>query len=137
MTDIGQLRRLTGDYPAAAVSLHQALEAYRATGSPACLVLNQFGELSTLTRDTRQACDYHAEALAGARDLGRLPDEACALEGIGRSHLHDGDHVQAATYLRQALAIYQRIASPDAQRVQEALRDLDLDARPGVTYPEL
>ena len=40
------------------------------------------------------------------------------LEGIGRSHLQDGNTVQAAIHLRQAIAIYQRpeTPSPSASR---------------------
>ena len=44
------------------------------------------------------------------------------MEGIGRSHLHDVNPSNAATHLQQAFAIYQRIGSPGAQRVQETLR---------------
>jgi hypothetical protein len=51
------------------------------------------------------------------------PDEARALEGIGRSHLQDGHNSQATACLRQALAIYQRIGAPAALRVQHTLRD--------------
>jgi hypothetical protein len=50
-------------------------------------------------------------------------EEARALEGIGRSHLHDGNTGQAATHLRQAAAIYQRIGTPGAQRIKDTLRD--------------
>ena len=49
-------------------------------------------------------------------------EEARALEGIGHSHLHDGNPSQAARQLRQALAIYQRTDTPSAQRVQQTLR---------------
>ena len=58
----------------------------------------------------------------GHRPRPRAPlEEARALEGIGRSHLHDGNVGDGAAKLRQALAIYQRIGAPDAQRVQETL----------------
>jgi molybdopterin/thiamine biosynthesis adenylyltransferase len=62
-----------------------------------------------------------------ARGLGTPPEEARALEGIGHSHLRDGHASEAATCLRQALAIYQRIAAPAARRVQETLRQLRQD----------
>jgi len=44
------------------------------------------------------------------------------VEGIGRSHFQDGHVGEGTAKLRQALAIYQRIGAPDAQRVQETLR---------------
>jgi hypothetical protein len=53
-------------------------------------------------------------------------EEARAQEGIGNSHLQDGNPGQAAAQLRQALAIYQRIGSPGAQRVRETLRQYGL-----------
>jgi len=43
------------------------------------------------------------------------------LEGIGNIYLRDGNPGEAAAYLRQALAIYQRIGAPAARRVQETL----------------
>ena len=62
-----------------------------------------------------------AQALAIARELGTPLEEARALEGTGHSHLRDGHPAQAAAPLRDALAIYQRIAAPAARRVQETL----------------
>jgi hypothetical protein len=41
------------------------------------------------------------------------------LEGIGQSHLQDGNPSQTIAPLREALAIYQRIGSPGARRVRE------------------
>ena len=56
-------------------------------------------------------------------------EEARALEGIGRSHLQDGNRGQAAAHLRQALTIYQRIGAPRARQVQETLRHHKLHHR--------
>ena len=56
-------------------------------------------------------------------------EEARALEGIGHSYLHDGNTSQAATHLRQALSICQRIGTPGARRVRETLRKCEQPAR--------
>jgi hypothetical protein len=62
-------------------------------------------------------------ALAIAREVGAPLEEARALEGIGRCHLEDGHDQTGAVHLQRALAIYQRIGAPGAQRVQQALLD--------------
>jgi hypothetical protein len=49
-------------------------------------------------------------------------EEARALEGIGDSHLQDSNPLDAASHLRQALTIYERIGTTGAQRVTEILR---------------
>ena len=53
--------------------------------------LNGLGELSSRTSATGHARQYHAQALAIARDLRAPLEEARALEGLGQSHLHDGN----------------------------------------------
>jgi len=73
--------------------------------------------------------------VAIARDLGTPPEQARALEGIGRSHLGDGHPAQAAALLRDALAINQRIASPAARHVEKTLRQYGLP-QPQHTRPE-
>ena len=125
LNELGLVQQLTGDYPAAAASHQQALQLCRDVGNRLgqAETLNSLGELSSRTAATRQARDQHAQALAIARDLGTAPDEARALEGIGRSHLQDGHASEGTACLRQALAIYQRIGSPAARRVQHTLRD--------------
>jgi Tetratricopeptide repeat len=85
-------------------------------------VLNGLGELSSRTAETQQARDYHSQALVIARGLGAPREEARALEGIGHSHLQDGNPGEGIAHLKQALAIYQRIGAPRARRVQETLR---------------
>jgi len=125
--ELGLAQQLTGDYPAAAASHQQALALCQTRNRHGqAETLNCLGELASRTADGRQARDYHAGALAIARELGTPAEEARALEGIGRSHFHSGDASEAAC-LEQALAIYQRIAAPAARGVQESLLQLRQD----------
>jgi tetratricopeptide (TPR) repeat protein len=119
---LGLVQMATGDYPAAAASFQRVLRLHRELGArhSEALTLNSLGELSRLTSAAAQAREYHGQALAIARDLGTPLEEARALEGIGESLLAD-DTVAAAASLRQALAIYQRIGTPGARRVQDTL----------------
>jgi len=127
----------TRDYPAADASLQQAIALIRrprdgpghtdTLDSARCRwaeadSLNNLGRLASCTADGRLARSRHSQALSLARDIGTPFEEARALEGIGQSHLQEGNTGLAVTPLRQALAIYQRIGSPYAQRVQETLR---------------
>jgi tetratricopeptide (TPR) repeat protein len=90
--------------------------------------LNRLGELATRTADTPQAREYHAQALAIARDLGAAPEEARALEGLGQAHLQDGSRGQGTAHLRRALTIYKRIGAPAARRVRRTIRNYHLAA---------
>ena len=69
------------------------------------------------------ALRWHDQALAMARAVAVPLEEARALEGIGRCHLQNGQPDQAGPILQEALAIYQRIQSPFAQRVQAIIRE--------------
>jgi len=84
--------------------------------------LNRLGELATRTADTPRAREHHTRALAIARDISAAPEEARALEGLGRAHIHGGNHGKGLDCLRQALTIYQRLGAPAAQRLRETLR---------------
>jgi tetratricopeptide (TPR) repeat protein/transcriptional regulator with XRE-family HTH domain len=119
---LGLVHAANGDYPAAAARLRQALCWHRQLGARhgQAVALNYLGGLSHQTSAIQDARDYHRQALAIARDLGAPLEEARALEGIGQSLLSD-DTAAAAAHLRQALAIYQRIGSPDARPVQNTL----------------
>jgi len=81
------------------------------------------GLLRQLRTDARAR---HDQALAIATDIAALPEEARALEGLGRCHLRDGEPSQGAALLGRALVIYQRIGSPNARRVATTLRDHNL-----------
>ena len=82
---------------------------------------HSLGELLSRTGGSDRASGHHARALALTRDVSAPLEEARALEGIGQCHIQNDDPGQAAAYLRQALAIYQRIGAPHARRVQETL----------------
>jgi tetratricopeptide (TPR) repeat protein len=121
---------LTGDYPAAATSLQQALALFGDLGGlhGQAEALNDLGELSLRTSATGQARDQHTQALAIARDISAAPEEARALEGIGNTHLRESNPGQAAAHLQHALTIYKRLGAPAARRVQEALQTHRLTA---------
>jgi hypothetical protein len=80
------------------------------------------GELSLASSTPAEARARHERALAvaTATAIASPLEEARALEGIGRCHLQHG---QDAAPLRRALAIYHRIGSPGAERVETTLRD--------------
>jgi hypothetical protein len=88
-------------------------------GEPQADVLDSLGELSLRLAGTADGQKYHAQALAIARDIGAQREEARALEGTGRCHLHDGHVVDGTTLLREALAIYKRIGTAAASGVVE------------------
>jgi len=124
---LGLVQQRTGDYPGAARSAAQAIELFRDLGSrhDLAMALISLGDLSLRTAASEQARGQYGEALAIARAAGTRLEEARALEGIGRSAL-DRDPGDAAAHLRQALEIYQDVGVPDAQRVQDTLRERGL-----------
>jgi tetratricopeptide (TPR) repeat protein/transcriptional regulator with XRE-family HTH domain len=127
---LGHLQRATGDYPAASASFSQVLRLYQDLGSRhgVTKVLNSLGGLSLATSAAEEARRYHGQALAIAREIGAHGEEADALAGIGLSFL-PGSPAEAAAPLRGALAIYQRIGSPDAQRIEDTLARHGLEAQ--------
>jgi tetratricopeptide (TPR) repeat protein/transcriptional regulator with XRE-family HTH domain len=131
LDELGLVLQVTGDYPEAAASLQQSLRWHRELGArhAQAVVLNSLGELSSRTSATEEARDHHGQALAIARDLGAPREEARALEGIGQSLLPDSP-AEAATWLRDALAIYRRIGAPGARRVLDTLSDHGLAVLP-------
>jgi tetratricopeptide (TPR) repeat protein/transcriptional regulator with XRE-family HTH domain len=124
LDELGQLQLTSGDYAGAAATTRQALELVRDLGSRhgEAKALNSLGQVLTRTSLTSEARQHHQQALAIARDLGAPGQEAYALEGIGESLLNE-DPAEAGTFLREALAIYERIGTPDAQRVRATLAE--------------
>jgi tetratricopeptide (TPR) repeat protein/DNA-binding XRE family transcriptional regulator len=122
LSGLAEVQVATGEYPAAAETLNQVLELYRDLGARhgQAVMLNNLGELATETAAADEARGHHGQALTIAREIGAPPEEARALAGIGMSLL-PGNPAEAGGYLRDALAIFQRIGSPAAQRIQDTL----------------
>ena len=131
IANLGILRSLAGNDRAAVASLTEALAIYRELGERGneAEILNELGRVLTKLGDTRQAYDRHTQALAIARDITAPLEEARALEGIGNCMLRTGDTEETATYWHQALTAYQQIGAPDAQRIQEAIRQHGMTKR--------
>jgi tetratricopeptide (TPR) repeat protein len=121
----GRIQCATGDFAAAAITLGQALDHFRDVEDPdgQAEALNHIGQLLLTCSTPAGAQQQFAAALTIAHTIGTPSHEARALEGIGNCALRDGHHDQAITHLQNALAIYRRIDSPNATRVQITLRD--------------
>ena len=128
LSNLAAVQTLTGDYPAAAGGLAQALTLYQDLSNRLgeAEVLNTLGESLLASASPAQAHARHEQALAIATDIASPLETARALEGIGRCQLQDGNQNDGAEVLHRALAIYQRIGSPNAQRVETTLRDQEL-----------
>ena len=124
---LGVVQQLTGDYPAATASFTQALQLSDELGDrpgQAGASIN-LGELLSLSSAHREARGYFTRALSIAHAVNAPVLKARALEGIGRSHIREGNPGQGKMHLQQALAIYQRIGAPEAQRVETTLPTID------------
>jgi len=84
------------------------------------------GELAQASATAADALYWYEQALAIARDVDVPLEAARALEGIGQCQLQNGHPNQAGPNLREALAIYQRLRSPFAQRVQATIQEHQL-----------
>lgn len=58
-----------------------------------------------------------------ARKLGNRSNEAKGLYYLGLASAELGEHDKAATFIRNALEIYERTASPEAEIVRQKLAE--------------
>jgi tetratricopeptide (TPR) repeat protein/transcriptional regulator with XRE-family HTH domain len=111
LSDLGEVRRLTGNSPAAAQDLEQSLAIYRELGDR----LGQANALSDLGEVRRQTGDYLPavraleQALAIYRELGDRLGQAGTLNHLGLVRRLTGDYPAAAGAQEQALAIYREL----------------------------
>jgi len=131
LRELGAVRRATGEYPAAAQALEQALDIVRNIGDRGgeAEALNERGTLHRVSGELAQAEGCHRQALDLARAIASTWDEAQALAGLGRCALAAGDAAEAAGRLRQALEIFQQIGAAETAGVSAEL-DALIQARP-------
>jgi tetratricopeptide (TPR) repeat protein len=133
LTQLGAVRRETGDYAGAADALQEAQGIYRRMGirNKMAEAFNETGTLHRALGDLSQARDCHQQALRLARQVDSVSDEARALAGLGRCALLDGRAAEAAANLRQAREIFQRIGAAEASIISGELDTLTRD------YPDM
>jgi tetratricopeptide (TPR) repeat protein/transcriptional regulator with XRE-family HTH domain len=107
LTDLGDVRRLTGDYPGAVRDLQEALGISRDLGDRPgqAVALTHLGHTRQQTGDYPAAARDLQEALGICRDLGDRPGQALALTRLGHTRQQTGDYPAAARDLREALGI--------------------------------
>jgi tetratricopeptide (TPR) repeat protein/transcriptional regulator with XRE-family HTH domain len=107
LTNLGDVRRLTGDYLGAARDLQEALGICRDLGDRPgqALALTHLGYTRRLTGDLPGAVRDLQEALGICRDLGDRRGQALALTRLGHTRLMTGDYPPAAQDLQEALGI--------------------------------
>jgi tetratricopeptide (TPR) repeat protein len=108
LNNLGIMQRLTGDNPAAARTLRQALRIYRAIGDRPgqANTLHNLGDVQRLTGDYPAAARTYQQALGIYRDLGDQLGKANSLSSLAAIQQMTGDHSAAARTQEEALAIY-------------------------------
>jgi tetratricopeptide (TPR) repeat protein/transcriptional regulator with XRE-family HTH domain len=135
LTDLGVVRRLTGEYPAAAQVLEQALGIYRDLGDRLgqANALSDLGVVRWVTSDYPAAARAQEQALDIYRDLCDRLGQATALNDLGVVRRLTGEYPAAARAQEQALDIYRDLGDPLGQA--SALRDLGDVRRMTGEYP--
>jgi len=135
LNDLGVVRRLTGDYPAAARALEQALRIYHDLGDRLgqAGALNDLGDVRWMTGDYPAATLAAEQALDIYRDLGHWHGQAGVLRSLGVVWRLTGDYPAAARALEQALRIYRDLGDRLGQA--GALNDLGAVRRLTGDYP--
>ena len=107
LTNLGDIRQPTGDYPAAARDLTEALGICRDLGDRPgqAFALTHLGDARRLAGDFPGAARDLQEALDISRDLGDGPGQANALTFLGMTLMVTGDYPDAVQDLREALGV--------------------------------
>jgi len=134
LTNLGDVRRLTGDYPGAARDLQEALGIYRDLGDrPGQAAALTYLGYMRLNGDYPGAARDLQEALGIYRDLGDRRGQANALIYLGDGRRLTGDFAGAAQALEEALGIYRDLGDRLGQA--DALRYLGYVQRMTGDYP--
>jgi tetratricopeptide (TPR) repeat protein/transcriptional regulator with XRE-family HTH domain len=124
LTDLGHLRRMTSDYPAAAQVLNQALASYRDLGDRLgqANALLDLGLVRWVTGDHQVSAQDLKQALGIYRDLGDRFGQANVLSYLGSGQRHVGDNAGATQAFMEALDIYRDLGDRTGQA--DALNEL-------------
>jgi tetratricopeptide (TPR) repeat protein/transcriptional regulator with XRE-family HTH domain len=135
LNDLGDARRLTSNYPAAAQAQEQALGIYRELGDRLgqANALHDLGYARLLTGDYPAAIEAQEQALGIYHDLGDRLGQANALNALGEVRRMTGVYPAAAQAQEHALDIYRDLGDRDGEAT--ALRRLGDVRRMTGDYP--
>ncbi len=113
LNNLGDVRRLTGDYLGAVRDLEEALGISRDIGDRLgqANALTNLGDVRLLTGDYPDAAAVLEEALRICRDIADRLGQANALTNLGNVRLLTGDYRGAAAVLEEALGIYRDLGN--------------------------
>jgi DNA-binding SARP family transcriptional activator/tetratricopeptide (TPR) repeat protein len=116
LSQVGLLRRLTGEYPAAELVLGQALGSFRELGERRgeAAALAQLGAVRLSAGEYPAAAEALAQAVGIFRALGDRRGEAAALHDLGVARLI-GDYASGTATLEAALAISREVGDRAGQ----------------------
>jgi tetratricopeptide (TPR) repeat protein/DNA-binding XRE family transcriptional regulator len=135
LNDLGDVLRMTSDYPAAVQALEQALGICRDLGDRLgqANALSNLGDVLRLTSDYPAAVQALEQALGIYRDLGDRRGQANALSDLGDVRRMTGDYPAAVRAQEQALGICRDLG--DRRGQSTALNDLGDVLRMTGDYP--
>jgi tetratricopeptide (TPR) repeat protein/transcriptional regulator with XRE-family HTH domain len=136
LTDLGDVRELTGDNTGAVQALERALDLYREVGDRLgqANALNNLGDVRRLTGDQPGAVRALQQALDLYREVGDRLGQASALNKLGGALWMTGDYPGAVRALERALDLYRDLGDRFGQAW--AFNDLGIVRRLTGDYPE-
>jgi len=116
LSGLGVLKRLQGDYDAAAEFYGRGLTEGRAAGDKRQIALagSGLGTVFYLQRETETAKAYYEEGLAICRELKDDFGIAAALNCLGVLAMENGEKDKARLFLEESLEIFRRLANKEA-----------------------
>uniref|UniRef100_UPI001CD43E66 tetratricopeptide repeat protein n=1 Tax=Streptomyces sp. CoH27 TaxID=2875763 RepID=UPI001CD43E66 len=121
--NLGATYYLLDDLDSASAYFGRALTSARAVGERRgeCLTLGNLGELSLRLGRARSARAYYLDQQQVAEEIGAIDLHGTALAGLGDSLQAMGYLDRARSYWQEAHAVFSKIESPEAERVQELI----------------
>ncbi|WP_432046426.1 tetratricopeptide repeat protein [Streptomyces asiaticus] len=113
LRNLGQVRRLTGDYAGATELTGQVLDLYRSLGNRhgEANALRNLGQVRQLTGDYAGATELTGQALDLFRSLGDRHGEANALRDLGAVRRLRGDYAGAGELTGLTLELYRTLGN--------------------------
>ena len=117
----------TGKIEEAIALYHQSLEIHESVGDVQgkAANLHNLGYIYAKTGKIEEAIALYQQSLEIHESIGDVQTKAATLAALGRLLAYQkGDFVTALDYLQQSLEIFERIQSPNAERVRGFINDV-------------